>query len=126
VSESLRAAPGGASIPVKGKDAALEEYLLLGNPNRGAGEPWVAVNPKASPQWPSEHEARSRGSVRASHDQGKPCLIYPDRYPQAGERFEVCASHSLLIMGYLAGNAAGERCLPCIVFGISRDDGRSA
>ncbi len=23
-----------------------DEYLLLGNPNRGAGEPWVAVNPK--------------------------------------------------------------------------------
>jgi len=23
-----------------------DEYLLLGNPNRGAGEPWVIVNPK--------------------------------------------------------------------------------
>jgi hypothetical protein len=23
-----------------------DEYLLLGNPNRGAGEPWVVVNPK--------------------------------------------------------------------------------
>src|SRR3954451_21756449 len=23
-----------------------EEYLLLGSPNRGAGEPWVFVNPK--------------------------------------------------------------------------------
>ena len=27
---------------------ASEEFLLLGNPNRGAGEPWVAVNPKDS------------------------------------------------------------------------------
>lgn len=27
-------------------DAKSEEYLLLGDPNRGAGEPWVFVNPK--------------------------------------------------------------------------------
>src|ERR1022692_665367 len=28
------------------KDSPSDEYLLLGSPNRGAGEPWVFVNPK--------------------------------------------------------------------------------
>lgn len=34
---------------VKTQSAAApksEEYLLLGSPNSGAGDPWVAVNPK--------------------------------------------------------------------------------
>ncbi len=30
------------------KESPSDEYLLLGSPNRGAGEPWVFVNPKDS------------------------------------------------------------------------------
>jgi hypothetical protein len=38
--------PSGASPSQSAKKLPSDEYLLLGNPNRGAGEPWVVVNPK--------------------------------------------------------------------------------
>ena len=39
---SSTSSPESQSAPKPESD----EYLLLGNPNRGAGEPWVVVNPK--------------------------------------------------------------------------------
>lgn len=42
-----QAAPSEKSPPANAtRMPQSEEYLLLGSPNRGAGEPWVVVNPK--------------------------------------------------------------------------------
>jgi hypothetical protein len=36
----------GQTVAASDEPAKSDEYLLLGSPNRGAGEPWVFVNPK--------------------------------------------------------------------------------
>lgn len=38
--------PAGTLLAQSAPEPKSDEYILLGNPNRGAGEPWVFVNPK--------------------------------------------------------------------------------
>jgi hypothetical protein len=116
-----------ADRPLFAEDAANGTIFLSGTGWLYTGD-HKAMSP-TTPQYPSESEVRWSGFIRASHDQGKTWgPIYPvssDRYPQAGERFGLSAAHGYLLVGYRGGTAAGERCPPCILFGVSRDDGRS-
>jgi hypothetical protein len=69
--------------------------------------------------------------IRASHDNGKTWgLIYsydsPD-YPEGGMAARPAAAHGVLGVAYVASSVpsnAGAKC-PCIVFGASRDDGKT-
>lgn len=68
--------------------------------------------------------------IRASHDNGKTWgLIYsynsPD-YPEGGMAARPAAANGILGVAYIAsGTPSGADKCPCIVFGASRDDGRT-
>jgi hypothetical protein len=100
-------------------------------------DPATVQRPKVDPSlpgkgytgYPPASVSRSRGFVRASHDQAKTWgMIYPfdsDEYPGGGGSFS--AAFGNLAVAYSASKAPeslGAQC-PCLIFETSRDDGKT-
>jgi len=114
--------------PMFVEDAETGTIFLTGWGEVYTVDPETLPPPGVNARVPSDAETRFSGFIRASHDHGRTWgLIYPvssDSYPQA-LGFGVGASHGDLLVAYEAGKAARQHCPPCIVFGVSKDDGKS-
>lgn len=66
--------------------------------------------------------------IRASRDNGKTWgLVYSydsSEFPQGGSASRPSAAHGVLAVAYIASKAPAAKC-PCLVFGASRDDGKT-
>ena len=116
--------------PLFAADAQTGTIFLTGMGAVYSVDPGTFPAPaKGHPQWPPKSVTGWSVFIRASHDQGRTWgLISPSSspgYPQAGLGFGLSASYGNLIVAYDASSAPGKHCPPCVVFGRSRDDGKT-
>jgi len=123
--------------PYFAADAQTGAIFISGSGPAYTVDPATVPRPKVDPSlpgkgytgYPPASVSRSRTFIRASHDQGRTWgTIYPmdsDEYP--GGRGGFSAAHGHLVVAYAAAKVPESlrtQC-PCMVFGTSRDDGKS-